>query len=359
MTGRTPCPDAADEAGYLALRADTQESPVDESCTRSAGQHTAVTRSAARRSRGDATFDASAVHVTPTIACATLHAAARASAGSDGQAGDRIGVPAGNSPPPKRARVAAHPAVRCDGAHPAAVRPAGAPHLHIQDDSGLQRVAPGGLPGSRKAAQYLDLAAAVASTPVFSGVASAARGATSGALWSASAGFSAYNNQQDVRQRHESGESTGAMGWSNRVADGSSFLAGASDASSSVFNYFGSSSSWAATASTATAYASNAFWGVAGAIGFGQGVANWRDSAKSKLASGLQMAGGLLNVAGAGFGAVAAQRQSADPNDPAATYYGYASAAAWTFGSLATIASNHIARRAENAQFAPDVEGGR
>lgn len=233
------------------------------------------------------------------------------------------------------------------------------PHLHIQDDSGLQRVAPGGLPGSRKAAQYLDLAAAVASTPVFSGVASAARGATSGALWSASAGFSAYNNQQDVRQRHESGESTGRMGWSNRVADGSSFLAGASDASSSVFNYFGSSSSWAATASTATAYASNAFWGVAGAIGFGQGVANWRDSAKSKLASGLQMAGGLLNVAGAGFGAVAAQRQSADPNDPAATYYGYASAAAWTFGSLATIASNHIARRAENAQFAPDVEGGR
>lgn len=233
------------------------------------------------------------------------------------------------------------------------------PNLHVQDDSGLQRVAPGGLSKSRQAAQYLDLAAAVASTPVFGGAASAARGATSGALWSTSAALSAYDNQQDVRDRHARGESTGAMGNSNRVADASGFLAGASDAASSVFNYFGSSSSWAASASTATAYASNAFWGVAGAIGFGQGIANWRDSAKSKVASGFQIAGGLLNVAGAGFGALAAERQSADANDPYATYYGYASAAAWTLGSVATITSNYIARREENTRFARDLEGGR
>lgn len=67
-------------------------------------------------------------------------------------------------------------------------------------------------------------------------------------------------------------------------------------------------------------------------------------------------AGGLLNIAGAGFGAVAAKRQSADSNDPTARYYGYASAAAWTLGSVATTASNHLARRAENTQFAQDVE---
>ena len=43
-------------------------------------------------------------------------------------------------------------------------------------------------------------------------------------------------------------------------------------------------------------------------------------------------------------------------DDPAAAYYGYASAAAWTLGSVATIASNHLARRAENTLFAHDVE---
>lgn len=230
------------------------------------------------------------------------------------------------------------------------------PRRSAQDDSGVQRVAPGGLPKSRLAAQYLDLAAAVTSTPVPGTTLNAVRGFASGALWSTSAGFSAYNNQQDVRAQHARGEGTGANGVLNRVADGSSFLAGASDATSSVFSYFGTSPGWAATASTATAYASNAFWGVAGAIGTGQGVYNFFQSGRSKVASGLQVAGGLLNIAGAGFGAVAAQRQSADSNDPTAAYYGYASAAAWTLGSVATIASNHLARRAENTQFAHDVE---
>lgn len=75
-----------------------------------------------------------------------------------------------------------------------------------------------------------------------------------------------------------------------------------------------------------------------------------------KVASGLQVAGGLLNIAGAGFGAVAAQRQSADSNAPTAAYYGYACAAAWTLGNVATIASNHLARRAENTQLAHGVE---
>lgn len=263
---------------------------------------------------------------------------------------------------PRRPSVPALPAIpqRDATAHtPLLSAPQPSPRLSVQDDSGLQRVAPGPLPKSRQAAQYLDLAAAVASTPVFSGKASAVRGAASGVLWSTSAGLSAYNNQQDVNARHEQGLSTGAMGVSNRVADTSGFIAGASDAASSVFNYFGSSSSWAATASTATAYASNAFWGVAGAVGFGQGIANWRDAGKDKLASGLQVAGGFLNMVGAGFGAAAAQRQSADSNDPTATYYGYASAAAWTLGSVATIASNHLARRAENTQFARDLESGR
>ena len=230
------------------------------------------------------------------------------------------------------------------------------PRRSVQDDSGLQRVAPGALPKSRQVAQYLDLAAAVTSTPVPGTALNAVRGAVSGALWSTSAGFSAYNNQQDVRARHARGEGTGANGVFNRVADASSFVAGASDATSSVLSYFGTSPGWAATASTATAYASNAFWGVAGAIGTGQGAYNWFQSGKSKVASGLQVAGGLLNIAGAGFGAVAAQRQSADSNDPTAAYYGYASAAAWTLGSVATIASNHLARRAENTQFAQDVE---
>lgn len=230
------------------------------------------------------------------------------------------------------------------------------PRRSVQDDSGVQRVAPGGLPKSRQAAQYLDLAAAVTSTPVPGTALNAVRGFASGALWSTSAGFSAYNNQQDVRARHAQGEGTGANGVLNRVADASGFVAGASDATSSVFSYFGTSPGWAATASTATAYASNAFWGVAGAIGTGQGVYNWFQSGKSKVASGLQVAGGLLNIAGAGFGAVAAQRQSADSNDPTAAYYGYASAAAWTLGSVATIASNHLARRAENTRFAHDVE---
>lgn len=190
----------------------------------------------------------------------------------------------------------------------------------------MQRVAPGGLPKSRQTAQYLDLAAAVTSTPVPGTALNAVRGFASGALWSTSAGFSAFNNRQDLRARHAQGEATGANDVLNRVADGSSFAAGASDATSSVFSYFGTSSGWAATASTATAYASNAFWGVAGAIGTGQGVYNLFQSGKSKVASGLQVAGGLLNIAGAGFGAAAAQRQSADSNDPTAAYYGYASA---------------------------------
>lgn len=263
---------------------------------------------------------------------------------------------------PRRPGVPALPAIpqRDATAHTpllSAAQPS--PRLSVQDDSGVQRVPPGPLPKSRQAAQYLDLAAAVASAPVFSGKASAVRGAASGALWSTSAGLSAYNNQQDVKARHEQGLDTGAMGVSNRVADASGFIAGASDAASSVFNYFGSSSSWAATASTATAYASNVFWGAAGAVGFGQGIANWRDAGKDRLASGLQVAGGFLNMVGAGFGAAAAQRQSADSNDPTATYYGYASAAAWTLGSVATIASNHLARRAENTQFARDLESGR
>lgn len=261
--------------------------------------------------------------------------------------------------PPRRASVPVLPAIPQRDANaqtPLLSVQQPPPRRSVQDDSGLQRVAPGGLPKSRLAAQYLDLAAAVTSAPVPGTTLNAVRGFASGALWSTSAGFSAYNNQQDVRARHAQDEGTGANGVLNRVADASSFAAGASDATSSVFSYFGTSPGWAATASTATAYASNAFWGVAGAIGTGQGVYNWFQSGRSKVASGLQVAGGLLNIAGAGFGAVAAQRQSADPNDPTAAYYGYASAAAWTLGSVATIASNHLARRAENTRFAQDVE---
>jgi hypothetical protein len=258
--------------------------------------------------------------------------------------------------PPRRTSVPSLPAIPQRDATSHTPLLSAQPRLNVQDDSGLQRAAPGGLPKSRQAAQYLDLAAAVTSAPLPWAVPNAVRGVASGALWSTSAGFSAYNNQQDVRERHARGDSTGAMGWSNRAADVSSFIAGGSDATSSVFNYFGSAPGWAATASTVTAYASNAFWGVAGAVGFGQGIANLRDASKNKLASGLQVAGGLLNMAGAGFGAAAAQRQSADSSDPTAAYYGYASAAAWALGSAATIASNHLARRAENTRFAQDVE---
>ena len=261
--------------------------------------------------------------------------------------------------PPRRPSVPVLPAIpqRDSTAHtPLLSVQQPPPRRSVQDDSGLQRAAPSGLPKSRQAAQYLDLAAAISSTPVPGTTLNAVRGFASGALWSTSASFSAYNNQQDVRARHAQGEGTGPTGVLNRVADASSFVAGASDATSSVLSYFGTSPGWAATASTVTAYASNAFWGVAGAIGTGQGAYNLFQSGKSKAASGLQVAGGLLNIAGAGFGAVAAQRQSADSNDPTAAYYGYASAAAWTLGSVATIASNHLARRAENTEFAPDVE---
>lgn len=228
-----------------------------------------------------------------------------------------------------------------------------------QDDSVLQRAPATEQSADRRRAQYLDLAAAVTSAPYPIGtIPGALRGVASGGLWAASARYSSRDNEQAVAERQVRNEGVGAMGWSNRIADASSAIAGVSDAASSAFNALGSSPGWAATATTATAYASNAFWGAAGFIGIGQGAVNWRDAAKSKAASGLQMAGGFLNMVGAGFGMAAAQRQSADPNDSTAAYYGYASAAAWTLGSAATIASNYLAVRAENTRRVGDVESG-
>lgn len=266
------------------------------------------------------------------------------------------------------AAAASTPVQASGAARPAAVAStpktpllSGAPSRRpsAQDDSVLQRAPSIELSPDRKRAQYLDLAAAVTSAPYPIGtIPGALRGVASGGLWAASARYSSRDNEQAVAEREARNEGVGRMGWSNRVADASSAIAGVSDAASSAFNAFGSSHGWAATASTATAYASNAFWGAAGAIGFGQGVANWRDAAKSKAASGLQMAGGFLNMVGAGFGVAAAQRQSADPNDSTAAYYGYASAAAWTLGSAATIASNYLAVRAENTRRVSDVESG-
>lgn len=257
------------------------------------------------------------------------------------------------------ASTPAHPALPAAAASTASTPLLSPRRPSAQDDSALRRAPAVELPADRKRAQYLDLAAAVTSAPYPIGtIPGALRGVASGGLWAASARYSSRENEQAVAARQAANEGVGRMDWSNRVADASSAIAGVSDAASSAFNAFGSSHGWAATASTATAYASNAFWGAAGAIGFGQGVANWRDAAKSKAASGLQMAGGFFNMVGAGFGMAAAQRQSADPNDSTAAYYGYASAAAWTLGSAATIASNYLTVRAENTRRVADLERG-
>lgn len=197
---------------------------------------------------------------------------------------------------------------------------------------------------SRVAAELLDLGAAVASFPVGSGAVGAVRGAASGATWLGSAAFSGVDNHRE----------RSAVGG---AADLFSGVAGAADTVNSVFNYLSSSAhDTFAQVGAWGGYVSNVSWATSGLISTAQAIGNLTTGAQSRAASLLQLSGGLLNTAGAAAGFEATRLTAEDPSDTRATYWGIASAAAWTFGSLATIAGNHLAVRSQNTARQPDLE---